>query len=578
MKKYLIILLWLASISLNAATYYVATTGSDAASGDITHPWLTWSHAFANAHAGDFVYFRGGSYPNSGGAAGEGGFNSGTAGNVISFLNYPGETPILDCSNKTVGVAGWFRAISVWNVSYLYFKGLTIANAHQLLYGGVYGYTTGMDAYKANHITFEQIKVHDVEGPCFTINGCDDVHVINCDAWNANDLHAGTPGQNGVGFQGQNTVGDFGSGEYAKSNYFTGCRTWGFSDNGFAFTGVSHVEWKNCWALDGGLLAGDGCGFKLGTRTSGDTINPLSRLVENCISAYNEQYGFATNNGSLGGGTGTPFNCHFYNNFAYHNGYKTKTDLSYGYGFVISPYNVNYLPPHEMYSNNIAYDNMRAPLDLGGGYVHTHNSWDIVGLNVTNADFISLDTTGMRGARKTDGSLPDTYFGKPASASSLIDKGIDVGLPFSGTAPDLGYSEYEAQIPPVTGIVIITTTVFVGSTQATCGGDVTDDGGSAITARGVCWGFTANPTVMGNHTSNGTGSGVFAAYLTGLTPSTTYHVRAYAVNEAGTGYGADVAFTTRSSGGLAGSYLFTGGKAVFVLDKTDNKQKIIMTK
>lgn len=84
----------------------------------------------------------------------------------------------------------------------------------------------------------------------------------------------------------------------------------------------------------------------------------------------------------------------------------------------------------------------------------------------------------------------------------------------------------------------------VTSTTASSGGNVTDDGGASITARGVAWSTSANPTVSGSHTSDGTGTGNFSSSLTGLTGSTTYHLRAYASNVAGTAYGSDTTFTT----------------------------------
>ena len=82
-------------------------------------------------------------------------------------------------------------------------------------------------------------------------------------------------------------------------------------------------------------------------------------------------------------------------------------------------------------------------------------------------------------------------------------------------------------------------------TSAVSGGNITADGGAAVTARGVCWATTLNPVIGAtNTTSNGTGTGVFVSNLTGLLPGTAYHVRAYATNSAGTAYGADVPFTT----------------------------------
>jgi uncharacterized protein (TIGR02145 family) len=84
----------------------------------------------------------------------------------------------------------------------------------------------------------------------------------------------------------------------------------------------------------------------------------------------------------------------------------------------------------------------------------------------------------------------------------------------------------------------------VTSNAAASGGSITSDGGEPVTARGVCWGPDQNPTINQNKTSNGSGSGSFTANLTGLTPATTYHIRAYATNNVGTAYGNDLSFTT----------------------------------
>ncbi|MBM3919544.1 MAG: hypothetical protein FJ344_08615, partial [Sphingomonadales bacterium] len=88
-------------------------------------------------------------------------------------------------------------------------------------------------------------------------------------------------------------------------------------------------------------------------------------------------------------------------------------------------------------------------------------------------------------------------------------------------------------------------------TSATTGGNVTSDGGAAVTARGVAYGTVQNPTTANSTTSNGTGTGVFTSTLTGLTGLTTYYVRAYATNSVGTAYGNQVSFSTTSSTTLA---------------------------
>ena len=87
----------------------------------------------------------------------------------------------------------------------------------------------------------------------------------------------------------------------------------------------------------------------------------------------------------------------------------------------------------------------------------------------------------------------------------------------------------------------------VTGNAARAGGEVTDDGGLSVTARGVCWNTSSEPTISNNSTNDGSGMGSFTSSLTGLTPSTTYYVRAYATNSAGTTYGDEENFTTTSS-------------------------------
>jgi phage baseplate assembly protein gpV len=95
----------------------------------------------------------------------------------------------------------------------------------------------------------------------------------------------------------------------------------------------------------------------------------------------------------------------------------------------------------------------------------------------------------------------------------------------------------------------------VTATNVTLGGNVTDDGGNAVTSKGVCVSLTANPTIDDPNNDVkleiGTGVGAFTDSYTGFEPSTTYHVRAYATNGTGTVYGEDKMFTTLASTGFS---------------------------
>ena len=93
----------------------------------------------------------------------------------------------------------------------------------------------------------------------------------------------------------------------------------------------------------------------------------------------------------------------------------------------------------------------------------------------------------------------------------------------------------------------ITTTAVssIGTTTASSGGVITADGGASVTQRGLVWSTSTNPTIaLSTKTEDGTGTGTYTSALSGLIANTTYYVRAYATNSAGTGYGAEVSFAT----------------------------------
>ena len=111
-----------------------------------------------------------------------------------------------------------------------------------------------------------------------------------------------------------------------------------------------------------------------------------------------------------------------------------------------------------------------------------------------------------------------------------------------GTAygADLTFTTDAAVLPTLTTDITTNITIFT----ATSGGNITDDGGDAVSVRGVCFSTTATPTIANSTTVNGSGMGAFTSSLTGLLPSTTYFVRSYATNAVGTAYGNEQTFTT----------------------------------
>lgn len=104
----------------------------------------------------------------------------------------------------------------------------------------------------------------------------------------------------------------------------------------------------------------------------------------------------------------------------------------------------------------------------------------------------------------------------------------------------------EKKFPSSEFLPVLTTDSITGITvtSATCHGSILQQGGSQITARGVCWDTSPEPVISDNHTVEGGGSGFFESNITGLTPNTLYYIRAYATNNEGTSYGNEVSFNS----------------------------------
>ncbi|HBE40450.1 MAG TPA: hypothetical protein DDW27_04480 [Bacteroidales bacterium] len=431
---------------VSATTFYVSPTGNNSNPGTITSPWATWGHAFNSTavRPGDIVYFRGGvyqmtsdnlSYPYAPGC----GYNvsrDGTSGNYISYFAYPGEKPVLDCGNITPSGRN-SRAIWGNDMNYVHFKGLTVRNVRQTSADvNVYGWVI-----EGRNIIVEGCTVHNTGGRGFFSTG-HEIHYLNCDSYNNNDsMSASLPGNDGVGFQNVDLNNVDGS------IYYKNCRAWMNGDQGFSAVSVGYLEFDGCWSFNNGQMQGEGHGFKMGAvGIEPPPFGPLKRKYTNCVAAFNRANGWTTNDNQ----TFYTHLMHIYNNTSYHNGHPTSY-AGVSYGFVI--YNTASVDAEELartYRNNISYQNQHGATFIGSGalYTHSNNSWDISGLTVTNSDFTSLDSTGITAARQADYTLPNNScynnFLRIAPGSKLIDAGVSVGLPFSGTSPDLGAFESSA--------------------------------------------------------------------------------------------------------------------------------------
>ena len=168
----------------------------------------------------------------------------------------------------------------------------------------------------------------------------------------------------------------------------------------------------------------------------------------------------------------------------------------------------------------------------GDGFSERGVCYDVASLPTTEKSKVVFTGQGTSATFKV--KLGDLAFATQyyVRGYGISDKGTTYGKEMSFTTLPV--------LPTVTTADITS----IAGTSATGGGDITNDGGSPITARGICYGLTPNPATSASKTSDGTGDGVFVSSMTKLNGLTTYHVRAYATNNVGTSYGNDVQFTT----------------------------------
>lgn len=124
-----------------------------------------------------------------------------------------------------------------------------------------------------------------------------------------------------------------------------------------------------------------------------------------------------------------------------------------------------------------------------------------------------------------------------------------------------GLSGCKPEVPSLTTSDISDISTNLITISATGGGNITDDGGEPVIARGVCWSTSANPTIANSKTTDGSGSGSFASTLTGLSSGETYYVRAYATNTVGTSYGDEQSFTTNGWAKYSGNPVINPGSS-----------------
>jgi pectate disaccharide-lyase len=394
-------------------TFYVATDGNDTNSGTITQPLATLPKAISLAGPGAMIYVRGGTHYYSSTIRIE---RSGSNGSPIRLLAYADEHPVINFTNQPYGAANRGILITT-NGNWWEFKGLEVC------YAGDNGIKV-----EGSHHRFEQCVFHHNGDTGLQIGfGHDDTNpdgqlaafitVINCDS--SYNYDSDSNGGDADGFAAKMHCG--------RGIVFMGCRSWYNSDDGWDLYETDYsIVISNCWTWKSAYVGqGNGNGFKLGGNgTGGDSRG--THCAFNCVAFGCKVNGFTQNSHKDGE---VVVNCLGFSNGSSGYNYYFEGSLNSGKA--------------NTFTNNASIPRSGTN---GGGFIEdnspiqVNNSWNL-SVTVSSADYADITEAAAGAARQADGSLP-TGFARLVAGSDLIDKGVDVGQPYNGTAPDLGPFEY----------------------------------------------------------------------------------------------------------------------------------------
>ncbi|MFZ6031212.1 MAG: InlB B-repeat-containing protein [Chloroflexota bacterium] len=393
---------------------FVSPAGDDANPGTITEPLKTLPLAISQLVPGQVLYLRGGLYELSETITLTA---KGNSVNLLKIWAYESEKPVLDFAASPAGARGFLIAGNYWHL-----KGLEIryAQDNAIKIEGSHNIVENCSLHH-NQDTGLQIGLGSTSSnPGGWIAAFN--QVINTDSYR--NFDAATNGSNADGFAVKLFPG--------RGNTFYGCRAWENADDGWdLFETYYPVVIENSWTWHNGDpnlfgdpagWGGNGNGFKLG-----GNFNHGAHVVKNCI-AFDHLNGSAKGfdqNHNMSGVT-------VYHSVAWGNGVN--------FSFPEAP---NDGSTHVL-QNNVAFSPGTSDTALAAGTVHTHNSWNLP-VTADAADFLSLMVGLAQAPRQADGNLPVNDFARLVAGSDLIDQGIDVGIPFLGSAPDLGAFEFEPE-------------------------------------------------------------------------------------------------------------------------------------
>lgn len=383
------------TVAIDPKAIYVAPEGTANAAGTLAAP-TTFVAALGKVSAGGTIYARGGTYTLSATLTLS---KDGTSASPIVLRAYPLDTkrPLLNFSSTAEGSSN---------------RGLSLSGDYWQIYGlDVLGAGDNGMYVSGAHNRVEFCSFSECADSGLQLGGgASDNLIVNCDSY----FNADSTLENADGFAAKLDVG--------TGNKFVGCRAWNNLDDGWdGYLRPANdvtTTYERCWAMDNGKLkdgsvgAGDGNGFKTGGSDGKDLKH--NAVYTQCIASGNVNDGFDhnSNRGSIT----------ILNSAAHANG----SNLNFGVDNIAASLTVK---------NSIS-------LGTNGQLSATttnilNNSWQN-GRSATEADFVSVDRSQLKRPRKSDGSLPDIDYLRLAPSSALRNAGVDVGLPYAGSAPDLG--------------------------------------------------------------------------------------------------------------------------------------------
>ncbi len=417
--------------------YYISPSGSDATGdGSKANPFYTLQKAVDLVNAGDSIICAGGTYNYTArvniGAVG-------SADEMITLTSAKGEHAVFDFSGMADDDAnqGMRLTGSYWHFYNFDIKG---AGDNGLLIernkptGGSYADVVGLTD-QAHDNLIELCNFYENRDAGLQMKNMATYNkIINCDSYYNRDATDG----DADGFAPKLTVG--------TGNYFWGCRSWQNSDDGWDlylkctednFPDDMTTVIENCWTAMNGFYktgaegSGNGNGFKLGGSSGKDQRH--NAILRRCLSFDNLQKGFDQNNNT---GNMTMLNC-----------------TGFAKAYVSNSSHFTYRFDGSTLASGKAITATNC-ISIGDGLPRKTSAYaecELLSATITSCDwlataddFVSIDTTGFRGARKADGSLPDINFMHlKATNTKYIDKGVLAdGIKYVGTAPDMGCFEY----------------------------------------------------------------------------------------------------------------------------------------